>query len=129
MYKIKVFKKANAVLGILKGDFTIIELEEYFEELKNKIENELDDNFVYMIDMAEFYTSGLEGLDSVDRKMGEIRYELEKIGMGKFFLVGGSMKTFMAVKQDEKSADFKIFIEFFQTLEQAIESLSKSINK
>jgi hypothetical protein len=128
MYKIKAFKKANAILGLLKGDFTIIELEEYFEELKNTIKNQLEDNFVYMIDISEFYTSGAEGLDSVDRKMGEIRYKLEKIGMSRMFLVGGSMKTFMAVKQDEKLKDFEILIEFFQTLEDAIDKLSENIN-
>lgn len=125
MYRIKAFKQVNSVLGVLNGQFTILDIERYFKELKNVVEEKLTNQFIYIIDISNFYTMGNDGSDLVDQEMAKIRFRLEDMGMKEFFLIGGSMKTFVAIRNSEKEMNYKTTIMHFPTLEEAINYLEK----
>lgn len=125
MFEIKVFPKANSVLGVLKGDFTLNELEEYITELKKIVREKLNENFSYIIDISEFYTSGLEGTDSVDKRMSKLRGELEDMGLDKNYILGAGMKTYVAVTREGDQEDYRSETLFCESLDEVIEKLSQ----
>ncbi|WP_430886205.1 hypothetical protein [Fusibacter sp. JL216-2] len=120
MYKIKAFKEMNAVLGILKGNLTVEELNAYGNDVVREIENKLMPQFTYLLDVSK-YNHGSDGVsEGLIGKMEEIEYFLNKMGLDEIIVIGSN-------KSDKSNRDHESDIKkvFFSDLDAAISYMSQ----
>ncbi len=110
----------NAVLGILKGNLTVEELNAYGNDVVREIENKLMPQFTYLLDVSK-YNHGSDGVsEGLIGKMEEIEYFLNKMGLDEIIVIGSN-------KSDKSNRDHESDIKkvFFSDLDAAISYMSQ----
>lgn len=119
MYKIQAFKEMNAVLGILKGNLTVEELNAYGNDVVREIENKLMPEFTYLLDVSKYGQEKESLSQGLIEKMDEIEYFLGKMGLGEILIIGSDKSMNEEAPQDN---DLKRV--YFSDLDEAINYMS-----
>lgn len=119
MYKIQAFKEMNAVLGILKGNLTVEELNAYGNDVVREIENKLMPEFTYLLDVSKYGQEKESLSQGLIEKMDEIEYFLGKMGLGEILIIGSDKSM-----KEEAPQDNDLKRVYFSDLDEAINYMS-----
>lgn len=123
MYKVKIFKDINLVLGILNGQFSKDQLNNFGNETVRNIEKNLTKGFTYILDVTNFDNNWHKGDFDINEKMDEINNFLDLMGVENTYIIGAGREVYNAYKELGKLEKTI----FFTNLDEAFEFVK--INK
>ena len=128
MYKVRAFKELNAVLGILKGDLTVDELNTYGNDVVRTIEKKLKPGFTYLMDVTKLGIGKSSTVKESKNKIHEIEYFLSKMGLKHILIIGSDERADSSYQNVVTENPEKIDKMYFANLDEAINYLASDMN-
>lgn len=128
MYKVRAFKELNAVLGILKGEMTVDEINTYGNDVVRTIERKLMPGFIYLMDVTKFKSGHNADIKESNEKIDEIEFFLSKMGLKHVLIIGSDENEYLSNRVEMANSKESVSRLFFSNLEEAINYLASNID-